>query len=94
MTLAEILGYAGGTIAAAGVAYQAVSSKLEGLVGKKEAPGDDSIRDIVMRIEGKSDARHEQTAAALDKLDERMNMVEARVFTPPARRALRSSPGE
>lgn len=94
MTLPEILGYAGGTIAAAGVAYRAVSAKLEGLVGKKDAPGDDSLRDVVMRIEGKIDARHELTAAQLDKLGERLDLVEARVFTPPARRALRSSPGE
>lgn len=91
MTLPEILGGAAGTLAAAAVAYRAVSAKLEGLVGKKEAPGDDSLRDVVMRIEGKIDAHREHTAEGLSDLGRRITAVEQRVFTPPSRPALRSS---
>lgn len=94
MTLPELLGSAAAFLTVGLGAYRAVAAKLEGLVGKKEAPEDGSLRDVVMRIEGKIDARHEQTAAQLDKLGERLDLVESRVFTPPARRALRSSPGE
>lgn len=90
MTIPELIGSAAGTLAAATVAYKAVAAKLEGLVGKKDAPGDDSLRDVVMRIEGKIDAQHEQTTAEIERIGERLGLVEARVFTPPQRAAFRN----
>ncbi len=92
MTLAELLGGAGGVIAAGLASYRLVMGKVEGILGKKE-PGQDSLRDVVMRIEGKVDAQREHTSEQLSLLSDRVGRLEDRVFTPPARRALRSHPG-
>lgn len=88
MTLFELVGGALGAMAAAGATYSAVTAKINSVVGKKEAPGDDSLRDLVMRIDGKIDAHHANTNDQFEALDRRLELVEQRVFTPPARAAL------
>ncbi len=87
MTLTEIIGGGVGTLAAAVAAYGAVSAKLNAVVGKKDAPGDGSLRDLVMKLDGKLDAQHAHTNENFRELDERLTRVEARVFTPPNRPA-------
>jgi hypothetical protein len=83
MTLVEAFGLLGAAVAAAGAGYRAVSSKIDAIVGKKEAPGDGSLRDLVMRVEGKIDGSIDATAERFDKLDKRLGRVESRVFSPP-----------
>ena len=92
MTFPEILGTAVAAIGAGYGAYRSAAGKLEGLLGKKE--NDDTLRDVVMRIEGKLDAHREATSNELHSLSERVGYLERRVFTPPGRPALRSAPGD
>lgn len=92
MTLPEFLGAAAASVVAAVGTYGTFTAKLNNLIGKKEAPGDDSLRDIVMKIAGKIDAQHGATTDQLREIDRRLELVEARVFTPPARAAIRALP--
>lgn len=93
MTLPEMLGGAVGAIVASVGAYRAVIAKIDNVVGKKDAPGDGSLRDLVMRIDGKIDAQHANATERFDVLDRRLDRVEARVFTPPERPAMRVAAG-
>lgn len=93
MTVVEVLGGVLGTLAAAGTTYGVVVAKLNSIVGKKEASGDDSLRDLVLKLDGKLDAHHEQNSANFRELDKRLSLVEARVFTPPQRQAYRIAKG-
>lgn len=89
MTLLEMLGGAAGALAAAGATYQAVTAKVNSIVGKRETPDDGTLRDLIMRIDGKIDAHHEQTSERFDGISKRLELVEDRVFTPPQRLAIR-----
>jgi hypothetical protein len=88
MTLPEIIGGAVAAVTASVGAYRAVAAKFDSAVGKKE-PGDESLRDLVMRVDGKLDAHHEVLNDRFARLEDRLVRVEARVFTPPARAAIR-----
>jgi len=93
MTASELIGGAAGAITAALATYKLVVAKVESVVGKKgDEGGGSSLREMVARVEGKIDANREHTAAQFDALNQRLERVEARVFTPPARRAMRSAP--
>ncbi len=84
MTIVELLGAAAGGLGAAAATYGAVVARINSVVGAKPK-GDDSLRDVVMRIEGKLDAHREATGDELRSLSDRLLNVERRVFTPPAR---------
>lgn len=86
MTLPEVIGYVGGALVAGGVSYRAVTAKIDSVIGKKPA-GDDSLRDIVMKLDGKIDAYHGTSSAQLKDLGDRIERVERRVFTPKERPA-------
>ncbi len=89
MTLTELVGGVVGAVAAAVATYSAVVSKINSAVGNKDAPGDASLRDLVMRLDGKLDAQHDATTRRFDDRETRLDRVEARVCTPPHRPAIR-----
>lgn len=76
MTIPELLGTAAAGLTGALAAYR----KLEGLIGKKEGKSDGSIRDLLLRLEGKVEAHHEFNARELVALNQRVGRVEAEVF--------------
>jgi hypothetical protein len=91
MTASEILGGVIGALGAAATTYGLVVSKIESVVGRKGKDGDSaSLREMVARVEGKIDANREHAAEQFEALGTRLEVVEARVLTPPARRAFRS----
>lgn len=84
MTIPEMIGGAVAALTAAVGAYGAVSSKIDGALGRKPK-GDDALRDVVLRIEGKLAEHSEDTSRRLESLTGRIANIEHRVFTPPAR---------
>lgn len=89
MTLPEVLGGAAAALVAALSGYRAVSTKLDSVLGKKTTPDDDSLRDLVMRIDGKIDAQHGQTSSTLRDFGTRIEKIERHVFTPSEPPAMR-----
>jgi hypothetical protein len=95
MTLAEqiVTAIAGG-FGTAVATYVATMRKVNSTVGAAVGaakPGDDSLRDMVLRVEGKIDAQHEEVTGKIDVVAKRLTLVEHRVFTPPNFHALRAA---
>lgn len=95
MTLVEqIVTVIAGGVGTAAATYVATMRNVASTVGAavgKAKPGDDSLRDMVLRVEGKIDAQHEEVTGKIDAVAGRLTLVEHRVFTPPSFQALRAA---
>lgn len=70
-TITLLAGAAGTALAAFTLAMR----KINGMVGTVK-PGEESIRDLVIKIDGKLDGTNER----IERLDHRLTLVEADVF--------------
>ncbi len=82
MTLVEWLTVAAGTIGTFTATHFTTAKKISASVGPAK-PGDDSLRDLIMKLDGKLDANHDATTGQIEKVEQRLTRVEQRVFTPP-----------
>jgi hypothetical protein len=86
MTIPEILGALAAALGTYTATHLATKKKLDVAVGTTK-PGDGSLRDLVMKIDGKLDA----TADRFDRVDSRLDAIERRVFTPPTFPAIQAA---
>lgn len=87
MTLPEILGAVAAALGTFTATHFATSKKLDNAVGQAK-PGDESLRDIVMKIDGKLDAQNATALQEFANVDLRLTNIERRVFTPPSMPAI------